>query len=121
MAGPCPLCTCATQHPAHAVLAALEDHDLDAALEAGLLEGPSCTACDAACSARLARARSERASALAARDRHRARAARLARRKAERDAARVAPATATAKAPPLPASAADVLARALAKAAGRKP
>jgi hypothetical protein len=117
----CPSCACTTPHPAHAVLAALGDDDLDAALQRGLLEVDACRQCSDGCRARLAAARHDRADALAARERYRARAARLARRKAERDAARVAPTTSTAKAPTLPASAADVLARALAKAATRKP
>ena len=103
---------------AHAVLASLHMDDLDAALAHGLLEVLPCPACNSACNAHLATAREARKIALAARDRHRARAARLQRRKAERDAARVPKASPT-QAPALPAAAADVLARALAKA--RKP
>ncbi|MDQ3159774.1 MAG: hypothetical protein M3Q51_01980 [Pseudomonadota bacterium] len=89
--------------------------DLDSALAHGLLDVGACHACHAPCKTLLAAARAERQTALAARDRHRARDARLRRQDAERNAARV-PKVSQAQAPALPAAAADVLARALAKA-----
>ena len=116
----CPACPCTRSHPAHAIADALRDDDVDAALALGLLDAQPCPACDAGCNARLLAARDARRFALAARERYRARGARLARRKAERDAARTPP-PAAVKAPALPTAAADVLARALAKAAARKP
>ena len=91
MAPACQHCGCAGAHPAHALLAMLAIDDLDAAMEHGLLDALPCPGCDAACNVRLIEARDARHSALAARERHRARAA------------------------------ADVLARALAKAARRGP
>ncbi|RZA19265.1 MAG: hypothetical protein EOP93_09215 [Lysobacteraceae bacterium] len=102
----------------------LASHDLDAALEHGLLDAQPCPACDPACSARLLEARDARRFALAARERHRARAARLVRRKAGRETTRASTAAPAADAtiasrPALPGAATDVLARALAKAAGR--
>ena len=117
MAIPCPHCGCACPDgaQAHSVLAALAVDDIDAALVRGLLDAVPCPTCDAYCNALLATARETRHSALDARDRHRARAVRLQRRKAERDAARV-PKVSLTQAPALPAAAADVLARALAKA-----
>ena len=102
--------------------AALRADDLDAALGLGLLDAQPCPTCADACTARLVAARDERRFALAARDRFLARAARLARRKTEREAARTPPPSPAAmKAAALPPAAADVLARALAKAAARKP
>ncbi|MDI1252853.1 hypothetical protein [Thermomonas sp.] len=100
---------------AHAVLELLAVDDFDAALTAGLLDAPACVTCEPRCNALLAAARDAQLTALAARDRHRARDARLRRRKAEREAARVPKALPT-QTPALPAAAADVLARALAKA-----
>ena len=95
--------------------------DLDAALDAGLLDTGACTGCSAACNTALAQARDARRFALAARERHHARAARLQRRKAERDAARRAPAGAdrAMASSALPPAAGDALARALAKARER--
>lgn len=101
----------------HAVAAALARDDLDRALDSGLLEVVPCPTCDAACVALVASARTERVGALAARERFRARQARLARRAQERAASRAAP-VAAADRPQLPAAAADVLARALARAKG---
>lgn len=117
----CPACSCAAEHPAHALLVALVDGDLDAALTLGLLDAVPCPFCAAACGAQLAEARDARRFALAARQRHRARAERLARLKAERDAARrpIAAPTAQQATPALPTAAADALARALAKARAR--
>lgn len=120
----CPHCACAAiaGGEAHALLALLAADDLDAALEGGLLDARPCPACDAGCNARLLEMRDARRVALAARARYRARGERLARRKAERDAARTPETTAAAaKPPPLPPAAADVLARALAKAGPRQP
>ncbi|WP_374247504.1 hypothetical protein [Thermomonas sp.] len=125
MQPPCPMCTCTLEHPAHALLAALRDDDLDAALTLGLLEAQPCPCCVPECNRLLAAARDARRLALAARQRHHARAARLARIKAEREAARhPAPAPASAPTaqqatPALPTAAADALARALAKAKAR--
>jgi len=121
-APPCPACACAQPHPAHALLAALREDDLDAALSLGLLDAQPCPACAAECGVRLIEARDARRFALSARERHRARAARLARIKAEREAARrpvAAPATQQATPAALPSAAADALARALAKAKER--
>lgn len=122
MATPCPHCACASADGGnvHALLAMLAADDLDAALALGLLDASPCPRCDAECHARLLAARDARRFALAARERHRARALRLACRQAERDAAR-APSSAPAQPRALPAAAADVLARALAKARAGKP
>ena len=118
---PCPHCACAADNGAHALLALLAGDDMDAALAHGLLDATPCPSCAADCNARLLEARDARRIALAARGRFRARDARLARRKAERDAARaIAPMQQAVKATPLPSAAADVLARALAKAAARR-
>ena len=123
----CPHCGCnaGAGAPAHALLALLAMDAVDAALDAGLLEAEGCGACPPACNARLDAAAQARRTALAARERHRARTLRLARRKAEREAARSAPlprqADASAHAAPaLPSAAADALARALAKARDRR-
>ncbi|MFT4179338.1 MAG: hypothetical protein QM612_07735 [Thermomonas sp.] len=114
-------CACADDNGAHALLAALREDDLDAALSLGLLEAQPCPGCDADCNAGLIEARDARRFALAARDRYRARAARLARIKAERDAARRPAVAATLQsAPALPSAAASALARALAKAKERR-
>ena len=117
MAATCPhcACTCIDGVQAHALLALLSAHDVDAALGHGLLEAKPCADCSAPCNSMLSTARDARLAALAARQRHRTRDARLLRRKAEREAGRVPKPSAT-KAPPLPGAAADVLARALAKA-----
>lgn len=120
MSVPCPLCTCTLEHPAHALLAALREDDLDAALGLGLLDAQPCPACDADCNALLLEARDARRAALAARERHRARATRLARIKAEREAARRPVPSPAATMPALPPAAADALARALAKARERR-
>ena len=122
MAGPCPRCTCDARDDdgVHVLQRALLHGDLDAAMQAGLLDVRHCPGCSSACNGALAQAREARRFALAARDRHRARAARLQRRKAERDAARRPPAGMDSKqAGDLPPAAADALARALAKARER--
>lgn len=123
MAAACPHCACTSANGtgAHAMLALVAKHDLDAALELGLLEAVACPECQPACNARLYGARDARRTAVAARERYRNRSQRLARRKAARVAARTPPAATTASPmPALPAAAADALARALAKAGGRK-
>ena len=105
----------------HAVVAALVEDDLDSAIESGLLGTIHCDTCAPDCQAGLRAARSQRLNALAARERHRARAARLQSRAQER-AARRSPAPTTARPearPPLPSAAAAALARAKAKAAER--
>ena len=111
---------------AHQVMAALRDDDVDRAIEAGLLDCEPCGRCTSECTWILHDARDARLTALAARDRYRARAERLEQRAAAR-ASRRAKATAPGSAhgtatPALPAAAAAALARAKAKAAGpRKP
>ena len=121
----CPTCHCAQPHPAHVLLTALREDDLDAALALGLLDAQPCPSCASECGAQLIEARDARRFALAARERHRARALRLTRIKSDREVAR-RPASAQASAPAaqqtapaLPAAAADALARALAKAKAR--
>ncbi|WP_028915381.1 MULTISPECIES: hypothetical protein [Pseudoxanthomonas] len=105
------------------LLALLADGDLDAALQAGLMDYPASPA--AAEDAPLLAAQQRLRTAWAARERHRARAARLERIAAEREARRRAaavPADAPASNPALPPAAAAALARARARAAaGRKP
>lgn len=107
---------------AHAIVAALAQDDADLAIERGLLDpARECRACSDDCRARLHAAREQRTSALAARERYRARNARLERRARERAEQR-APATDTAHAasrPALPSAAAAALARAREKAAQR--
>ena len=116
----CPSCACTQPNAAHALLTVLHEDDLDAALQRGLLDAHPCPGCDANCNARLIEARDGRRVALAARERHHARAARLLRRKTEREAARTPPATIVNATPALPSGAADALARALAKARERR-
>jgi Na+-translocating ferredoxin:NAD+ oxidoreductase RnfC subunit len=116
MMSPCPLCACIETHPAHAILAALREDDIDAAIERGLLDAQPCPCCEDRCSNLLIEARDSRLRAVAARERFRAREARLARRAAERDAARTNAARQPAALPP---AAAAALARAKAKATGR--
>ena len=117
----CPVCGCTAASDAHAVAARLAADDLDAAIDAGLLDVPACSRCAPECNKGLTAARQQRLDALAARERFRARGARLARRAAARDAARAARAdTAEPSASPaLPSGAAAVLQRALARAKGR--
>ena len=116
----CRSCVCKQPNSAHALLVALHEDDLDAALQLGLLDAHPCPGCSAECSARLLEALDARRIALAARDRHRARAERLQRRKAEREVARTPLANIANTAPALPSGAADALARALAKARERR-
>ena len=141
-------CGCADARgaAAHAIVAALAQGDLDAAIALGLLsanfddgDGIVCRHCTGACTQALRSAREARLRALAARERYRARNLRLQRRADERAAQRVAaPAPASAvdhaaddviadtsppatQRPALPSAAAAALARAKAKAAQRGP
>ncbi len=97
--------------------ALLAGDDIDAALDAGLMDFTACADCDAAAIARIDAAKRRIEQAWAARTRHRTRNARLARIASEREARR-APVM-TEKKPALPPSAAAVLARAKARAARR--
>jgi hypothetical protein len=120
-------CVCGCVDPrgvaAHAINAALRVDDVDGAIEAGLLDRDiECVGCKDECRARLHEARAARITALAARERFRARAARLERRARERAEKRESPpvneiATPTPSA--LPSAAAAALARAREKAAQR--
>ena len=130
MAAPCPCCACdaVAGAAAHRLREALADDDLDGAITLGLLEDRiACPACSPECRAGLEAARQAGQRALAARERYRARGLRLARRERERAARRAPPgdaapdgATPTATTA-LPPAAALALARAKARAAGRKP
>jgi Na+-translocating ferredoxin:NAD+ oxidoreductase RnfC subunit len=113
-------CTEGSGDDAHRIVAALVVDNVDAAIEAGLLDDVACSACTPQCREALMHARDERQRALAARERYRDRALRLARRQRERDAAR-APVQQDASKPALPPAAAAALARAKARAAGRQP
>lgn len=99
------------------LLQLLQEDDVDAAIEAGLMRYVPCPACDPALAAELIEMQQKLSMAWAARDRYLARNARLARRGTERDAKR-APAISGNK-KPLPPAAAAILARAKAKAAER--
>lgn len=121
--GETPRAICPQATRAEAVLAMLARDDRDAAIEAGLME---LAPCPPTCACRLdwapiQDAQRQLRSAWDARDRHRARQARLARRADERDARRAPAVTAQPTArPALPPSAAAILARAKARAAGHK-
>jgi len=119
----CRVCGCAANHPVHAIVAALVDDDVDAAIELGLLDAAPCDACAPDCRAALSDVRDNRLRAFAARQRFRARNARLQRRAEARAVARMpAPRLLPdAPKPALPPAAAAALARAKAKAAGRDP
>jgi hypothetical protein len=95
----------------------LQEDDVDAAIEAGLMRYVPCPACGPEIATKLIDAQQALSTAWAARDRYLARKARLTRRAAERDAKR-APAIPERK-NPLPPAAAAILARAKAKAAER--
>lgn len=97
------------------LLQLLQEDDVDAAIEAGLMRYVPCPACDAGAATKLIDAQQALSRAWAARDRHLARNARLARRAAERDAKRGS--AIPEKKSPLPAAAAAILARAKARAA----
>lgn len=107
----------------------LQRDDLDQAIRDGLMDYQASAADDQLIpeapdlSRQLIATQQRLQNAWDARARHRQRAARLARRAAERNARRMpppAPAAAT-QTPALPPLAAAILARAKAKAAGRKP
>ncbi|OHE85350.1 MAG: hypothetical protein A2190_01460, partial [Lysobacterales bacterium RIFOXYA1_FULL_69_10] len=122
-ARPCSGCGC--RHAGarqHFIVAALRIDDVDAAIEAGLLEDAApCPGCSADCNRLVDAARTERLAALAARGRYRAREARLQRRAQERAARRAAPPAVPgtpagpAAQPALPPAAAAALARAKAR------
>jgi len=122
----CPDCsgTCATQ--AAELAALLRGDDLDAAIDAGLMDFVPCPRCTDsgaladACSL-VAAAQQRLRAAWDARERYRARAARLQRRAAEKAARRAAPPASAAgpRKPALPPAAAAALARAKARAAGK--
>lgn len=95
----------------------VDDDELDAALEAGLMAFMPCGGCDAATVADLLVARQRLATAWAARARYLARNVRLARLAAARDTGRAIPRV--EKETRLPPSVAAVLARAKAKASER--
>ena len=95
----------------------LQADDVDAAIDAGLMDFAPCLGCDGVLTTQLIDAQRKLLIAWAARDRYRARNARLAKRAAERDARRAAPAAEKKSA--LPPAAAAILARAKAKAAER--
>lgn len=98
--------------------ALLVDDELDAALDAGLMDFDACPGCDPDAAKRIDAAKQRIGQAWAARERYRARSARLARIAAEREARR-AP-VATEKKTSLPPAAAAVLARAKARVAQRR-
>lgn len=113
----CPGCGCDAPSAAHAAVARLTVGDVDGAIDAWLLEAAACASCGEACRAGYERARRERTTALAARERYRARERRLQRRAAERAAARAAARPdAPSSTPQLPPAAAAALQRALARA-----
>ncbi len=100
----------------------LADGQVDAAIEAGLMEAaprPDCGRC-ASASGQVQAAQQRLRKAWAARERYRARGARLTRRAAERQARRAPPPAPsnTPVAPALPPAVAAALARARARAAG---
>ena len=97
--------------------ALLRVNDVDAALDAGLMQCLPCPGCDPGTAARVSEAQRRLAAAWAARDRYRARSERLARRAAERLARRDT--ASVPGSPGLPPAAAAALARAKAKAADR--
>ena len=110
-------CRSTAHDAAHPIVAALADDDIDRALEAGLLTLDPCAACSPACTAMLLAARGTRLTALAARERFRARAARLLLRQQERNLRRLSASSMTAALPP---AAAAALSRAKARAAGHE-
>lgn len=122
-------CICAGDDAAAAVDAmadAVATDDLDRAIEAGLLRWNGCIACvvangsSIADAERMRAARDARLSALAARERYRARQHRLQQRSAQREAKRGATdVTSPLLQSTLPSAAAAALARAKAKAAAR--
>ena len=99
------------------LLQLLQEGDVDAAIEAGLMHYVPCPACYPAMAAELIETQQKLSTAWASRDRYLLRNARLARRAAERDAKRSS--AIPEKKSPLPPAAAAILARAKAKAAER--
>ena len=97
--------------------ALLAADNLDAAIEAGLLQWSPGTDDDARLQAAVQAARQHLLTALAARERHRNRAVRLRRIAAERDARRTPAPASPGAAGALPSSVAAILARAKARAA----
>lgn len=97
--------------------ALLAADNLDAAIEAGLMDWQAGTGDDTAAVALVTAAQQRCRSAWAARERYRARAVRLRRIAAERDARRTPPPAAAGAPAPLPSSVAAILARAKARAA----
>lgn len=119
----CPVCGCGDPQgaAAHGIVAALAADDVDQAIELGLLDHAACANCAPQCAERVQYARDARLSALAARERYRARQVRLQRRAEASQAKRSAAAPETsAKTAALPTAAAAALARAKARAAGRE-
>lgn len=102
-----------------ALRAALQRDDIDAALQARMLDWPACDACaeaaglDAAAAQRLHQTQRALMTALAARERHRERNARLQMRALQRQRK-------AAASPALPPAAAAALARAQARAAAKR-
>jgi Na+-translocating ferredoxin:NAD+ oxidoreductase RnfC subunit len=115
---------CVDNPDAALLLRWLQENDVDAAIEAGLMRFADCSCCGipATTRATILAAQATLAKAWAARDRYRAREARLARRAAQRMAKRAgsaAGAAAMKAASALPPAAAAALARAKARAAGK--
>ncbi|MBN6148953.1 hypothetical protein JR065_01250 [Xanthomonas sp. AmX2] len=111
-------------HPLRLLRWVLDD-DLDAAIDAGLMDYRPAAGDDALdplhpqLSAQLLAAQRRLREAWDARERYRARSARLARRGAEREARRAPPPATPSAAAALPPAAAAILARAKARAAER--
>jgi Na+-translocating ferredoxin:NAD+ oxidoreductase RnfC subunit len=106
------------------LLRLLQSGDVDAAIQAGLMQFRPCAVCEredagyALLCEPITQAQQQLSRSWAARDRYRARQARLARQASEREARR-APIPAQKAKAMLPPSAAAILARAKAKAAER--
>ncbi|WP_417472974.1 hypothetical protein [Luteimonas mephitis] len=118
----CPACNDTGATLAGKLAGLLREGDVDAAIEAGLMDFIPCPECTrrgahADAHALVADAQQRLRDAWAARDRHRARDARLQRRAAERAARRAPAATTDTRKPALPPAAAAALARAKARAA----
>ncbi len=125
-----PHCICTNARTSEVTLRAIYDavilDDLDRAIEAGLLRWNGCIACVIAegltpvDAERLRAVRESRLSALAARERYRARQYRLQQCRDQREVARqIATGTISSQQSALPSAAAAALARAKAKAAAR--
>lgn len=103
--------------PTAGLAALVAARQLDAAIEAGLMEWQPSPADLPADVATVEAARRRLQAAWDARERYRARAVRLRRREAERQARRAPPPASPGAPPPLPPSVAAILARAKARAA----